>query len=271
MHYETFDPAPDLNAVIKCYWTLEDTAKETPQKQTIVPDGCMEMIFHYGDLYRQYLEDGSSIIQPAAFVFGQLTAPLEIEPAGDTGIFAVRFQPNGFIPFVSIPLKEMENKAVPLEKLFDQSGIELQQKILADITTEARIKTIESFFLDKLMSADTIDHVVRSTVETMLAAKGQLNINELSEQININRRQLERKFAAVIGLSPKQLSKTIRLQYALQMLLSSKCTNLTDLAYEGEYYDQAHFIKDFKEFTGLTPGRFFGDHLEMSTLFYREQ
>ena len=69
MHYQTFDPAQDLNAVIKCYWTLEDTAKEMPQKQTIVPDGCMEMIFHYGDLYRQYLEDGSSIIQPAAFFF----------------------------------------------------------------------------------------------------------------------------------------------------------------------------------------------------------
>lgn len=271
MQYNTFDPAPDLSAVIKCYWTLEDASKETPQKQTIVPDGCMEMIFHHGDLYRQYVEDGSSIIQPAAFVFGQLTAPLEIEPTGSTGIFAVRFQPNGFMPFATIPLKEMENKAVPLEKLFGQTGIELEQKILTGVTTEERIKTVEAFFLNRFMHADIIDQVVKSTVETIFTAKGQLNINDLSEQTNINRRQLERKFAAAIGLSPKQLSKTIRLQYVLHMLLRGRCTSLTELAYEGEYYDQAHFIKDFKEFTGLTPGKFFGKHLEMSRLFYREQ
>lgn len=268
MNYQTFEPSNDLTTLIKCYWTLESETEETPEKQTIIPDGCMEMIFHYGDLYRQYTENGNSLIQPKCFVIGQLTRPLEIEPTGKTGIFSVRFHPNGFLPFTTIPIKEMENTAVSLEKLFGQNGQEIEQQILTASSTAERIKLIEVFLLNRLTDNETIDRIVKSTVETILTANGQLTIDELSKQTNINRRQLERKFSSAIGLSPKQLSKTIRLQATLKMLLNKKFTSLTALAYENEYYDQAHFIKDFKELSGFTPKEFYGNNLKMSSLFY---
>lgn len=268
MNYQTFEPSNDLTTLIKCYWTLESETEETPEKQTIIPDGCMEMIFHYGDLYRQYTENGNSLIQPKCFVIGQLTRPLEIEPTGKTGIFSVRFHPNGFLPFTTIPIKEMENTAVSLEKLFGQNGQEIEQQILTASSTAERIKLIEVFLLNLLTDNETIDRIVKSTVETILTANGQLTIDELSKQTNINRRQLERKFSSAIGLSPKQLSKTIRLQATLKMLLNKKFTSLTALAYENEYYDQAHFIKDFKELSGFTPKEFYGNNLKMSSLFY---
>lgn len=267
MNYQVFEPGEALSPFVKCYWTLEGRGQETPQKQTIVPDGCMEMIFHYGDLYRQYTESGISIIQPRCFVIGQLTRPLEIEPTGETGIFSVRFHPEGFLPFATLPIKEMENTAVSLEKLFGGEGLELEQKILNAHGTSERLKLAEAFLLNRLTDTETIDRIVRSTVETILTANGQLAVEELSRQTHINRRQLERKFSSAIGLSPKQLSKTIRLQAALKMLLSKKFTSLTALAYEGEYYDQAHFIKDFRELTGLTPKEFYGDQLKMSRFF----
>ena len=65
MKYQTFEPSLELNGLIKCYWTLEYPKEENPDKQTIVPDGCLEMIFHYGDNYKQYLQNGESIIQPS--------------------------------------------------------------------------------------------------------------------------------------------------------------------------------------------------------------
>lgn len=268
MNYQTFEPSQDLATLIKCYWILESPKEETPEKQTIVPDGCMEMIFHYGDFYRQYTENGNSIIQPKCFVIGQLTRPLEIEPTGETGIFSVRFQPNGFLPFATMPIKEMENTAVSLEKLFRKDGQEIEGKILTANATSERIKLIEIFLLNRLTNIETIDRIVKSTVETILTANGQLSIDELSKQTNINRRQLERKFSSAIGLSPKQLSKTIRLQATLKMLLNKNFTSLTALAYENEYYDQAHFIKDFKELSGFTPKEFYGNKLKMSSLFY---
>jgi len=268
MNYQTYEPSKELLSFVKCYWILESPKSENLERQKIVPDGCMEMIFHYGDLYKQYTENGNSIIQPKCFVIGQLTQPLEIEPTGKTGIFSVRFHPNGFLPFSTIPIKEMENSAVSLEELFGKEGLEIQQKILKADSTEKRIELVESFLLKRLTDTSTIDRIVKSTVECILTANGQLSVNELSQQININRRQLERKFSSTIGLSPKQLSKTIRLQATLNMLLNKKFTSLTALAYENDYYDQAHFIKDFKELTGYTPKEFYGNNLKMSSLFY---
>src|SRR5690606_167476 len=267
MNYQTFEPSKDLSSLVKCYWTLESPKEETPEKQTIVPDGCMEMIFHYGDLYKQCTDNGS-IVQPRCFVIGQLTQPLEIEPTGETGIFSVRFHPEGFLPFATVPIKEMENKAVPLEKLFGKDGQEIEQKLLNTISTSERINLIETFLLSRLADTEAIDRIIKSTIETILTANGQLSVDELSRQTNINRRQLERKYSSIIGLSPNQLSKTIQLQDKLKMLLNKKFTSLTALAYEGEYYDQAHFIKDFREFTGMTPKEFYGNNLKMSSLFY---
>jgi AraC-like DNA-binding protein len=267
MNYQTFEPCNELSTLIKCYWTLESPKEETPEKQIIVPDGCMEMIFHYGDLYRQYMENGTSIIQPKCFVFGQLTRPLEIEPTGETGIFSVRFHSNGFLPFTTIPIKDMENRTVSLVEMFEKDGIDIEQKILTATSTSERIQLIEAFLLHRLTDIKTIDRIVKSTVDMILTANGQLSVEELSKQTRINRRQLERKFSSAIGLSPKQLSKTIRLQATLKMLLGKKFTSLTSLAYVNEYYDQAHFIKDFKELTGFTPKEFYGNNLKMTSFF----
>jgi AraC-like DNA-binding protein len=267
MNYEIFEPDNDLAPFVKCYWTLESPKEKTPEKNTIVPDGCMKMIFHYGDPYKYYPPSGNAVLLPRCFVVGQLTGPFEVEPAGKTGTFFVCFHPNGFLPFATVPIKEMENTVVPLEKLFGNDGSEIAQQILDAVSTRERIILIEAFLLNRLTEPAVIDHIVASTVETILTANGHLSVDELSKQTSVNRRQLSRKFTSTIGLSPKQLSKTIRLQAAVKMLLNKEITSLTTLAHESDYYDQAHFIKDFREFSGLTPKEFYGDHLKMSFIF----
>ncbi len=267
MNQKIFEPNSDLADFVKCYWTLESDKKNTPVKNTIIPDGTMKLIFHYGDTYIHHQNSGSSIILPKYFLIGQLTRPYVVEPVGITGSFSVRFHPNGFLPFTTIPIKEMENTAVPLNLLFGKEGDEIGENILNAKNTSERINLIENFLLERLTDKQNIDSVVNATIETILDANGQFSVNELSQQNNINRRQLVRKFSLAIGLSPKQLSKTIRIQTALKKLLSKQVTSLTDLAYENEYFDQAHFIKDFKEFTGLTPKEFYGDDLKMSLIF----
>ncbi len=262
-----FEPNKDLAGFVKCYWTLESLKEKTPKRNTIVPDGTMKMIFHYGDLYWHHPKNEKSFLQPRCFLIGQLTRPYIVEPVGDTKTFIVRFHPNGFLPFTSIPIKEMENRPIPLEDLFGKEGKELEQKVLNAKDTAERIQYIE-FFMFKLLKNNTvIDRIVKSAIETISIHKGQLSINELSKQTNQHRRLLTRKFSSSIGLSPKQLSKIVRLQTTLKTLSSNKELSLTDLAHSNEYFDQAHFIKDFKEFTGLTPKEFYGENLKMSLIF----
>jgi AraC-like DNA-binding protein len=267
MEPKIFEPNSELTEFVKCYWTLESDKENTPTKNTIVPDGTMKLIFHYGDTYRHHPQKGDSIILPKCFLIGQLTKPYVVEPLGVTGSFVVRFQPNGFLPFATIPIKEMENTAVPLDKLFGEEGTEIGEKMLNANTTAERIELIETFLFNRLSDKQIIDNIVKSTVDTILNANGHFSVNKFSLHNNINRRQLTRKFSSTIGLSPKQLSKTIRIQATLKSLLTKEVTSLTELAYENEYFDQAHFIKDFKEFTGLTPKEFYGENLKMSLIF----
>lgn len=267
MDYKTIDPGANLSLFVRCYWTLHAPKETKPGKQRIIPDGCMEMIFHYGDLYKQYMEDGSSILQPRFFVFGQLTRPLEIEPTGETGIFAVRFNPDGFMPFAASPLNIMENKAVPLAELFGNDGLQLENDMLSAKTTDDRVRIIESFLTGRAGSAESIDRIIESTITAMVTLNGRLSVSDISKELNVSRRLLERRFAAVVGLSPKQLSKIIRLRATIKMLMNEQAGSLTSIAYEGNYYDQAHFIKDFKEFTGVSPKKFYSGRLKMSALF----
>lgn len=266
MDYQTFETSTELNAFVKCAWTLNAPASDSAQKQRIVPDGCMELIFHHGDLYRQYKNEKDYIVQPRSFVFGQITSTLDIEPTGTTGIFAVRFTPDGFLPFTKLTADQMENRAVPLDELFGEEGLQLEKEVLSAKSIDERIKVVEEFLLTKLTEAETANNLVKSCVDAMLKLNGQLSVGELSEQLQVNRRQLERKFATRVGLSPKQLAKIIRLQATLKMLLNQQFDSLTELAYEGDYYDQAHFIKDFKEFTGISPKKFYAANLQLSKL-----
>lgn len=267
MNHKIFEPQEHLKDWIKCYWNLESDFENTPTKNTIIPDGTMKLIFHYGDTYKHHPTDKKSIILPKCFLIGQLTKPYVVEPLGITGSFVVRFQPNGFLAFANIDIKEIQNTAVPLNELFGKDGVEIGKQILNAHSTYDRIKLIEAFLLKRLTEKNNIDSIVQSTIDTIIEANGKFSVNELSEQNNINRRQLTRKFSSTIGLSPKQLSKTIRIQNTLKTLLTEEVTSLTDLAYEHEYFDQAHFIKDFKEFTGLTPKEFYGNDLKMSLIF----
>ena len=270
MNYQQYEPSLELQPFIKCFWSLKAPASPVAEKQRIVPDGCMEMIFHCGDLYEQFLDDGKKILQPRSFVFGQITSPLEIAPKGASDIIAARFHPDGFSPFNSMPLSKMENKAISLNSLFNKEGLQLEEQVLTASENAKRIKIIEVFLLNKLKSPEVTDRIAKQSVEMLLKLNGQLSVDDLAAHLKINRRQLERKFSSTIGLSPKQLAKVIRLQATLKMLEKKQFTSLTSLAYENGYFDQAHFIKDFKEFTGMSPGQFYTGNLKMSALFAGE-
>lgn len=268
MNYQVYPPPPELQSFVKCFWTLDDDGVvENPTKQRVLPDGCMEMIFHYGDLYQQYFEDGSSIIQPRSFVFGQITTYIEIAPTGNTGLVAARFLPDGLSPFLEIAVSSLTNKAVPVDDVFGDKGKLLEEHVIAATDNRERIKLIESFLLSRLVDPQTINVITKNCVDIIFQSQGQLDVIELAGKLKINRRNMERKFVAAIGMSPKQLSRVVRLQATLKMLDQKNFSSLTSLAYENGYYDQAHFIKDFKEFTGISPKSFFSENLRLATLF----
>lgn len=271
MDYKTYEPHIDLKSLVSCFWTLEVPKQSEPQKQRIVPDGCIEMAFILGDDIKRYTSENEFILQPRAMVLGQTIEPFYIKPTGYVKTFAIRFYPYGFANFVTVPISNLVNKETPIDQLFGaENADDLEQKIVKSENTEHRISIIEEFLLARLNDEKTINRIVKSTVDSLLSTNGSASIHSILKDDLSKRRQLERNFKKQIGVSPKQLAKVIRLQTALKMLLGPKSENLTDIAYESEYFDQAHFIKDFREFTGINPKEFLtNENLTLSALFYK--
>jgi hypothetical protein len=272
MDYQVYKPHEDLDALVKCYWTLEVPAGAGAQRQRIIPDGCIEIVFILGDDIKRYTSGDDFIIQPRAFVLGQITEPFFIEPTGYVKSFAARFYPYGFAGFVPTPIKDLADKETPLAALFDAKlADDVSREIIDAPSTEARIKIIERFLLGRLKNEKSINDIVQTTVEMMLSAEGNTSIKAALKNDVSKRRQLERKFVSQIGISPKQLSKVVRLQAAIKMMLEPQPGDLSKIAYDSDYYDQAHFTKDFKEFTGTTPKEFFKDEgMQLSSLIYKQ-
>lgn len=257
MDYKTFTPHPDLVSLVKFYWTLEVPFDPKNQKQMIIPDGCIEMTFNMGDKIKRFISENEFILHPNAMVIGQRTKSYAILPVGNVDTIAICFYPHGFASFVDVPLESLVDKETPITKIFGQEiGLELEKQIIHATDTKERLNILETFLLMKLSEKNTINNIVKSTVDALLQTKGSIPIKMILKDEISKRRQLERYFKKQIGISPKQLGKVIRLQASLQMLANQKNETLTEIAYEQDYFDQIHFIKDFKQFTGETPEQF---------------
>ncbi len=270
MNYNRFQPSKDLASFVKFFWTLEVFPEESAERQRIVPDGCIELAFVLGDDIKRYTSENDYIIQPRAMVLGQTLTPFYIQPTGYVYTFAASFFPYGFSNFVSRPIKSLINKETSIYELFEHNEAkQLEGDIIKALSTSERINILEAFLFSKISDQRTIENIVKTTVEILFSNNGSISINEITNSDRSKKRQLERQFLDVIGISPKQLSKVIRLQAALKLLINRE-ESLTHIAYEGNYYDQSHFIKDFKEFTGVRPSDFFGEKsMMLSSLLYK--
>ena len=273
MNYQTFESHPDLQPLIKCHWVLEVPADVNAERQRIIPDGCLELIFMLGDDVKRFTKGDEFIIQPRAMVIGQITEPFFIQPTGFVNCFATRFYPYGFANFSSVPIINLENKETPIEFLFgEEAASELKEQIAKATDTNTRISVVENFLLTRLRNRTIIDSIVKNTIDAIMSTSGSASIKSVLKNDASKRRQLERKFIKQIGLSPKQLGRVIRMQAALHSMLNKQSESFTSIAYESEYYDQAHFIKDFKDFTGITPRDFLQDNtMTLSSLFYTKK
>ena len=222
------------------------------------------------DKIKRNVSEKDFIVHTKAMEMGQRTKSYFIEPLGDVDSFAICFYPFGFANFVSTPLKDLVDVETPLKSLFGKESAEtLEQKIQEASSTQERIEIIETFLFDRLHQRTSIENLVKMTVNSLLATNGSTPINQILKNDLSKRRQLERYFRKQIGISPKQLGKVLRLQAALKLLLKDQ-VSLTMISYESAYFDQAHFIKDFKEFIGTTPKEFLGnENMALATLFYK--
>lgn len=239
VRYQEFPPDKSLAPWVKCFWLLEDSPVPVAPLDAVVPDGCPEIIVHYGD---RFTEDtaGRRIVQPDAIVAGQLTRPLMLRPMGHVGMVAVRFRAEGLFPILGVPMHELVDQRVPLETICGDVSA-LQARIAEAGSDRERVSHLATFLERKLAERRALDAVIQHTVLAILATGGQISPDQLAQRAGMTVRQLERRFQVSVGVSPKFLCRIVRFRAIFDRLQGS--TPWSTIALDCGFFDQSHLIR----------------------------
>lgn len=257
MQYKEYLPSPFFSRFIECHWELTcEPGKLDQQYDVWAPDCTFELIFSASSFYLYYINQKQvTYVAPGSTIIGQKTGSVFLDLKKQDTLFGIRFKPFAFTSFFNIPLHQLNNKAVPLSKFFPLSSEHKKQicQILKEKELPEKVALAEALILQLWEKQLSIDEIFRAQLNFILDRKGLLRIKELFEEFGISKVTLNKHFTNKMGLNPKMVSRIWRINYFLQLQYESKFENLTQLGLEAGFYDQAHFIKEFRAFFDSNP------------------
>lgn len=169
----------------------------------------------------------------------------------DIGTILVYFTETGLLHFTTNPANELFNQSIGVDYIFPPVKVrEAEERLVMAINDAARILIMNQFFLS-LLREITTDKLIIEAVRLIYASKGTIKIKTLQEQLFISQSPFEKRFRKLVGTSSKKFAAIVRFNAVMEGLQTPR--SLTEICYEYGFFDQAHFIKDFKQFTGKTP------------------
>lgn len=265
MRYESFQPSDDLRELVKEYWIFESD-DPTVSQQKIIPDGFSEIIIHYGDLYRINLigqwEDQKSLLFSS-----QISKYFFLENTGRSGMLGIKLYPTAFHELFQLDVSDLTDQVLPLDTLISDT------ENLAEIRNEnssmkQKVELAESW-LRKYMSNLSPQEKIRTCISQIHESHGMIDIDQMAGEVALSTRQLERLFKKVIGLTPKFYCRIIRFNYIFEVMKEQN-DSWVRTALKSGYFDQSHFIKNFKEFTGEEPSSYGFDEVNLANFFLRK-
>jgi AraC-like DNA-binding protein len=211
--------------------------------------------FNFGDPL-PLTPDGSQLMTGRAHVVGAVTRPGTMPVAGRVDLFGVTFRPGWASAFLRLPAAALTDQVLSLEQAWGRSGRALTEQLLEAPTVAARIRLVEQELWRRLAGLPASARTVPAIADHIVRHRGAITVEQLCAAFGFSRQHLARQFRASVGLSPKLFCRVVRFQNALDRVTSSPPSGWARAALELGYYDQAHLIAEFKEFTGFTPAAY---------------
>jgi AraC-like DNA-binding protein len=250
MRFDKFIPTGQLKPYIK-YFVVSENNMETEYK--IFPSAGLVIGFQYSGQLAT-IKDKKENKLSSAGITGISDNYKIFRNSPNIGTVLVYFTETGFTHFASHPTNELFNLSISLIDIFDKNKVnEIENKLATSITDKQRIKIVEQFLLSQLKNIQT-DKLIIEAVKLIYQSKGTIQVKKLNQKLFISQSPFEKRFRKVVGATPKKFASIIRFNAVLDNL--DKTKSLTEICYENNFFDQAHFIKDFKQFTGVTPENF---------------
>lgn len=259
MRYAEFPAPPELSTWVRCLWSFE-ASFDPFHDERIVPDGCPEIIVHFGNPYLERDESGDWLPQPSVLLAGNLTRPLHLRAVGQAGVLGIRLWPQAARHWVAMPAEQIPDRRFALElpdaarvcqriaRSDDASRLKEAGELLAALTTNPLRARRGHHKPDADRTAETVKRI--------FTCRGQVDPAVLADEAGLSQRQLERRFKTECGMSLKKLSSLVRFRHVFDELQADVPSPWLNAALASGYFDQAHMIRDFRRFAGQPPSAF---------------
>lgn len=265
MRYRKFNPSSILSPFVECYFIWNSEGRlEAPMVIESPPSGFCSIVFNYADPYYLQNKKYERLAVPMQFISGQSIYSYKLFLEGEIGIAGIVFKPAALATIFQLPVYEYTEERIDLYKVFQKSVIDKYVTQIKVASEEKKVHLLEEFLMQQYRiqkpEPDYIDQAANFIVEH----NGLLQVSDLLKDSCMSRRSFERKFFQKVGLSPKYYARIRRIGYLLTFVAGKRKADWLKILAECEFYDQAHFIKDFKEFTGRSPQQYLKENTELA-------
>ena len=234
-----------LSKYIQCFW---DMRWELGLEQTtclVVPSGCVNVVYSLGRLPPGFLK---------AKIVGARTVSHPVEMTGSGISFGFRFSPGGFYAFSKKDASSFTDKVFPLDEVFGEDAAEIESIGLKDDSVEKKAANLKNILARHIPHTHDEDMLRLHKIMQAISENEKIkNTAQLTSEFGITERSLQRLFSRYVGVSPTMWIRTKRFQQAAKQVLAGNIHDWSRLATELGYYDQSHFINDFRSLTGRKP------------------
>lgn len=251
-------PAAPLDAFIRCFWYWEG-APRTHARERLLPNGEAAIIFNLrDDAMRIYDADDPARYTSCGLVgiTGPRTNCFAIDTANEERVIGIQFQAGGTFPFLREPTAEVANQSVALDCLWGPRAALIREQLLAAPSVDAMFTLLERSLLNHLARPLELHPAIDFARRHICRAPHATTIAGVTDRIGISQRRFIELFRDQIGLTPKAFCRVRRFQRVLEAVHRRQSVDWAQVALDGGYYDQAHFIHDFQDFSGMTPGAY---------------
>ena len=237
--HERRAPAADLAGFVEHFWTVVWDVP-APVEREVLSHPSVHVV----------LERGRSVV--TGVPRGRFVRRLE----GRGGVFGIKFRPGGFRPLVSFPIAQLSDRTIALGEVFGERGAALEGAVLAQAGLAGQIMAATAHLRELLPERDPTVEQVAALVKRILDDRELRRVDDLVAASGLSARALQRLFSDYVGVSPKWVIRRYRLHEAMERLDAGGEIDWPALALDLGYFDQAHFIRDFKALVGRTPGAY---------------
>ncbi|MFP5041299.1 DUF6597 domain-containing transcriptional factor [Parasediminibacterium sp. JCM 36343] len=273
MRFQHIEPHPLLKGYIEKMWLFESSGRMPAEDlKLVVPNGNIKLTvaFRNGIVPTVNGRLFASKEQTISLT-GLIDVPVILDVAEDTatGTLCAEFSPQGAYRFFRMRLSDIQNQIYPLKDIIGIVAKQLEEQMCNIEGIEGKVALLQQFLLNQLSLQDN-DAIFEYSVSKIISSKGKITIKELEKKTGYSSRWLHMKFTDKLGISPKNLSTIIRFKQYYNAVANNDELSFMKNDFYDFYYDQSHFIKEFKRFTGLSYTGFENKANDFGKLFYKE-